>query len=181
LICPAALPASSVPGWTRHRPRWSADIRYSSVLGLAAAPPTGIVHDVQGALPTSTARLLNAWQGRAGGGFVSVYAGAAAGDANQGVVVVVTLEDARHPTLGQQLVKTPSRSGALRVTAAQRVAPHPAGRGGRELHLRHRRPALPVARLAISCTRLQRHTQDNLRAAARRGEGAARPRFRARA
>jgi hypothetical protein len=30
----------------------------------------------------------------------------------------VTLEDARHPTLGQQLVKTPSRSGALRVTAA---------------------------------------------------------------
>ena len=102
----------------RHRPRWSADIRYSSVLGLAAAPPTGIVDDVQGALPTSTARLLNAWQGRAGGGFVSVYAGAAAGDADQGVVVVVTLEDARHPTLGQQLVKTPSRSGALRVTAA---------------------------------------------------------------
>jgi hypothetical protein len=33
-------------------------------------------------------------------------------------VVVVTLEDARHPTLGQQLVKTPSRSGALRVAAA---------------------------------------------------------------
>jgi hypothetical protein len=102
----------------RHRPRWSADIRYSSVPGLAAAPPTGIVDDVQGALPTSTAQLLNAWQGRAGGGFVSVYAGATAGDANQGVVVVVTLEDARHPTLGQQLVKTPSRSGALRVTAA---------------------------------------------------------------
>jgi hypothetical protein len=102
----------------RHRPRWSADIRYSSVPGLAAAPPTGIVDDVQGALPTSPARLLNAWQGRAGGGFVSVYAGAAAGDANQGVVVVVTLEDARHPTLGQQLVKTPSRSGALRVAAA---------------------------------------------------------------
>jgi hypothetical protein len=102
----------------RHRPRWSADIRYSSVLGLAAAPPTGIVDDVQGALPTSTARLLNAWQGRAGGGFVTVYAGAAAGDANQGVVVVVTLEDARHPTLGQQLVKTPSKSGALRVAAA---------------------------------------------------------------
>ena len=60
----------------RHRPRWSADIRYSSVLGLAAAPPTGIVDDVKGALPTSTARL-NAWQGRAGGGFVTVYAGAA--------------------------------------------------------------------------------------------------------
>jgi hypothetical protein len=67
---------------------------------------------------TSTARLLNAWQGRAGGGFVSVYAGAAADDANQGVVVVVTLEDARHPTFGQQLVKTRSRSGALRVAAA---------------------------------------------------------------
>jgi hypothetical protein len=47
-----------------------------------------------------------------------VYAGAAAGDANQGIVVVVTLEDARHPILGQQLVKAPSRSGALRVAAA---------------------------------------------------------------
>jgi hypothetical protein len=66
----------------RHRPRWSADIRYSSVPGLAAAPPTGIVDDVQG------------------------------------VVVVVTLEDARHPPLGQQLVKTRSGSGALRVAAA---------------------------------------------------------------
>ena len=33
-------------------------------------------------------------------------------------MVVVTLEDARHPTLGQQLVEAPSRSGALRVTAA---------------------------------------------------------------
>jgi hypothetical protein len=102
----------------RHRPRWSADIRYSSVRGLAAAPPTGILDDVQGALPTSTAGLLNAWQGRAGGGFVPVYAGATAGDGEQGVVVVVTLEDDRHPTLGQQLVKTPSRSGALRVVAA---------------------------------------------------------------
>jgi hypothetical protein len=84
----------------------------------APAPPTGIIDDVQGALPTSTDRLLNAWQGEVDGRLVAVYAGARAGDGAQGVVVVVTLEGGNGARFSQRALATPSRSGAVRVVAA---------------------------------------------------------------
>jgi hypothetical protein len=136
----------------RHRPRWSADISYSTspaapaqavdrplptdkagVLAEhraadgageaatatpAAAPPSGIVQDVNGALPTSRDELLNAWQGRVDGRFVAVYAGAEAGDPEQGIVIVVTLKDARGAAFEQALLRTPERGGAVRVVSA---------------------------------------------------------------
>lgn len=84
----------------------------------APAPPTGIIDDVQGALPTSTDRLLNAWQGEVDGRLVTVYAGARAGDSAQGVVVVVALERGNTARFSQHALATPSRSGAVRVIAA---------------------------------------------------------------
>ena len=84
----------------------------------APAPPTGIIDDVQGALPTSTDRLLNAWQGEVDGRLVTVYAGARAGDSAQGVVVVVGLERGNAARFSQDALATPSRSGAVRVIAA---------------------------------------------------------------
>ena len=84
----------------------------------ASAPPTGIIDNVQGALPTSTDRLLNAWQGEVDGRLVTVYAGARAGDSAQGVVVVVTLERGNTARFTQDALVTPSRSGAVRVVAA---------------------------------------------------------------
>jgi hypothetical protein len=135
----------------RHRPRWSADISYSTspaapaqALDLAlpadkaaalgehrtaagtaaaataatAAPPAGIVEDVSGALPTSRDELLNAWQGRVDGRFVAVYAGAQAGDREQGIVIVVTLKDAGGAAFEQALLRTPGRSGPVRVASA---------------------------------------------------------------
>jgi hypothetical protein len=84
----------------------------------APAPPTGIIDDVQGALPTSTDRLLNAWQGEVDGRLVTVYAGARAGDSAQGVVVVVALERGNTARFSQDALATPSRSGAVRVVAA---------------------------------------------------------------
>jgi hypothetical protein len=84
----------------------------------APASPTGIIDDVQGALPTSTDRLLNAWQGEVDGRLVTVYAGARAGDSAQGVVVVVTLERGNTARFSQHALATPSRSGAVRVVAA---------------------------------------------------------------
>jgi len=136
----------------RHRPRWSADISYSTspaapaqaldrplpadkagalverraadgageaaTAAPAAAPPAGIVQDVNGALPTSRDELLNAWQGRVDGRFVAVYAGAQAGDPEQGIVIVVTLKDARGAAFEQALLRTPERSGAVRVVSA---------------------------------------------------------------
>lgn len=84
----------------------------------APAPPTGIIDNVQGALPTSTDRLLNAWQGEVDGRLVTVYAGARAGDGAQGVVVVVALERGNAARFSQHALATPSRSGAVRVVAA---------------------------------------------------------------
>jgi hypothetical protein len=84
----------------------------------APAPPTGIIDDVQGALPTSTDRLLNAWQGEVDGRLVTVYAGARAGYSAQGVVVVVGLERGNAARFSQDALATPSRSGAVRVIAA---------------------------------------------------------------
>ena len=84
----------------------------------APAPPTGIIDDVQGALPTSTDRLLNAWQSEVDGRLVTVYAGARAGDSAQGVVVVVALERGNTARFSQDALATPSRSGAVRVVAA---------------------------------------------------------------
>jgi hypothetical protein len=137
----------------RHRPRWSADISYSTspaapatqtvdqplpaekaaafaehraadgarlaaTAAPAPAPPSGIVQDVNGALPTSRDELLNAWQGRVDGRFVAVYAGAQAGDPGQGVVIVVTLQDAHGAAFRQTLLRTPQRAGAVRVVSA---------------------------------------------------------------
>jgi hypothetical protein len=84
----------------------------------APAPPTGIIDDVRGALPTSTDRLLNAWQGQVDGRLVTVYAGARAGDSAQGVVVVVALERGDTARFSQHALATPSRRGAVRVVAA---------------------------------------------------------------
>jgi hypothetical protein len=70
------------------------------------------------ALPTSTDRLLNAWQGEVDGRLVTVYAGARAGDCAQGVVVVVALERGNAARFGQHALATPSRCGAVRVVAA---------------------------------------------------------------
>jgi hypothetical protein len=84
----------------------------------APAPPTGIIDNVQGALPTSTDRLLNAWQGEVDGRLVTVYAGARAGDSAQGVVVVVALERGDTARFSQHALATPSRRGAVRVVAA---------------------------------------------------------------
>ena len=84
----------------------------------APAPPTGIIEDVGGALPTSTDRLVNAWQGEVDGRPVTVYAGARAGDNAQGVVVVVTVERGNRARFSQHTLATPSRSGAVRVVAA---------------------------------------------------------------
>jgi hypothetical protein len=84
----------------------------------APAPPTGVIDNVQGALPTSTDRLLNAWQGAVDGRLVTVYAGARAGDSAQGVVVVVALERGNTARFSQRALATPSRSGAVRVVTA---------------------------------------------------------------
>lgn len=84
----------------------------------APAPPTGIIDDVTGALPTSTDRLVNAWQGEVDGRLVTAYAGSRAGDSAQGVVVVVALERGNRARFSQHALATPSRSGAVRVVAA---------------------------------------------------------------
>jgi hypothetical protein len=84
----------------------------------APAPPTGIIDNVQGALPTSKDRLLNAWQGEVDGRLVTVYAGARAGDGAQGIVVVVALERGNTARFSQHALATPSRSGAVRVVTA---------------------------------------------------------------
>ena len=49
------------------------------------------------------------------GRFVAVYAGAQAGDKEQGIVIVVTLKDAGGAAFEQALLRTPGRSGPVRV------------------------------------------------------------------
>ena len=84
----------------------------------AAPPPAGILQDVNGELPTSKDPLLNAWQGRVDGRFMTVYAGAQAGDPQQGILIVVTLKDASGAAFEQALLRAPGRSGAVRVVSA---------------------------------------------------------------
>ena len=112
-----ARPAGGAAGALGRHPR-DAQAATAPAPAAAAAPPTGIIDNVRGALPTSKDRLLNAWQGEVDGRLLAVYAGARAGDGGQGVVVVVALERGNTARFSQHALATPSRSGAVRVVAA---------------------------------------------------------------
>ena len=111
-----ARPAGGAAGALGRHPR-GAQAATAPAPAAAPAPPTGIIDNVEGALPTSTDRLLNAWQGEVDGRLVTVYAGARAGDGAQGVVVVA-LERGNTARFSQHALATPSRGGAVRVVTA---------------------------------------------------------------
>lgn len=91
----------------------------------AAIPPQtqdpvfreGIFDGMGGPIPAWEALITNHWQGKVTGGYRLVSAGSAAGDEQQGVVVVVNLTNER-TFKSRQLFKAPAKTGSLRVIGA---------------------------------------------------------------
>lgn len=89
----------------------------------AAIPPQtqdpafkeGIFEGMGGPIPGWEALITNHWQGKVSGGYRLVSAGASASDEQQGVVVVVDVNDERMLT-SRRLVQAPQKTGQLTIT-----------------------------------------------------------------
>lgn len=78
----------------------------------------GIIDSGQAPFPSQQYRFENQWQDVVGGKHTNVWAGAAGADPQQGVVVVSTTSLDLTQTGSAEVFRTPSRTGALRITDA---------------------------------------------------------------